>query len=162
MKLESHPEYRKYLADQALVTAVLAKFDAWVNEDERAARAWKTAVSRLSAIFAEYNRVMWQEFPFCRHCLGGCCVVDASQVTALDAIPNQYTSFTQAQMTGIGPKKGADPVQMKYPFPGVTSLKGRVAEANIRIAAENRSAAYRDAVSEVQAAYHKLVFTINP
>jgi hypothetical protein len=85
MRLTRHPEYEKYLDDQELVTAVLAILDPWLAAQGEAEQVWETAVFRLSAMFQEYNRVMWQVFPFCSSCLGGCCVAGASVVTPLDA-----------------------------------------------------------------------------
>jgi hypothetical protein len=55
--------------------------------------------------------------------------------------------------------KGADSIQMKFPFPGVTALKGRVAQDNIRIAGSNRAAVYRDTLGAIQTAYWELMFT---
>lgn len=86
-------------------------------------------------------------------------VESIGQVTALDAILKQYASYTQAQMVGVGPMKGADPIEKRFPFPGVTALKGQVAQANITIAAETRAATYRNTLAVIQEAYWKLVFT---
>lgn len=81
------------------------------------------------------------------------------QVTALDEILKQYAVYTQSQMVGVGPMKGADTIRMKFPFPGVAALKGQVAVANIRIATEDRDTAYRNTLSAVQESYWKLAFT---
>jgi hypothetical protein len=85
MNLSQHPEYEKYLADRDLVYSIQAQLAEWLEVNEEAGGALTTAVSQLVNLFQEYNRVMWQVFPFCRMCLGGCCVVDASEVTAVDA-----------------------------------------------------------------------------
>ncbi|MBC2744947.1 MAG: hypothetical protein HGJ93_18480 [Desulfosarcina sp.] len=53
------------------------------------------------------------------------------QVTQLDEILRQYSAFTAGVMPGVGPMKGIDTVRMKFPFPGVTALKGQVAEKNV-------------------------------
>jgi cobalt-zinc-cadmium efflux system outer membrane protein len=58
------------------------------------------------------------------------------QVTQLDEILRQYSAFTEAVMPGVGPMQGMDTIQMKFPFPGVTALKGQVAEKNVE--AKNR------------------------
>jgi hypothetical protein len=84
MKLDQHPEYDKYLADQAFVADVREKLTKWLDENEAAVWELETAVSSLTTLFQEYNQVMWQSFPFCQMCLGGCCVVGASEVTAVD------------------------------------------------------------------------------
>ncbi|NHZ72040.1 MAG: hypothetical protein GWP17_03020 [Aquificales bacterium] len=85
MNLTQHPEYKKYLSDQNETVAIQEKLTAWVEVNVAAGQVLKTAVSQLSTLFQEYNRVMWQEFPFCQMCLGGCCVVGASEVTPMDA-----------------------------------------------------------------------------
>jgi hypothetical protein len=43
-------------------------------------------VEAMVSLFRAYNRVLWAQFPYCRQCRGGCCVVGASRVTAFDAI----------------------------------------------------------------------------
>jgi hypothetical protein len=43
-------------------------------------------VGSLSDMLTEYNRVLWDEFPYCRTCYGQCCVLDATRVTAFDCI----------------------------------------------------------------------------
>ncbi len=40
----------------------------------------------LSHLFQAYNRVLWEQFPYCRQCLGGCCVLDATFVGPFDAL----------------------------------------------------------------------------
>lgn len=85
MILSQHPEYEKYVADRAFTEAVWVELALWVEEHEAESQQLKTAVSRLIALGKQYNQIMWQAFPFCRMCLGGCCVVGASEVTAMDA-----------------------------------------------------------------------------
>ncbi|UCF91225.1 MAG: TolC family protein [Desulfobacterales bacterium] len=81
-----------------------------------------------------------------------------SQVAALDEILRQYTAFTEALMTGIGPMKGQDPVQMKFPFPGVLSLKGEIAGQEARAAREELELARREAVTAGRKTYWNLLF----
>jgi hypothetical protein len=40
----------------------------------------------LARLFHEYNHVLWERFPYCRRCVGGCCVLDATHVGTFDAI----------------------------------------------------------------------------
>jgi cobalt-zinc-cadmium efflux system outer membrane protein len=54
------------------------------------------------------------------------------QVTQMDEILRQYSAFTESVMAGVGPMRGSDNIGMKFPFPGVTALKGQVAEKNVR------------------------------
>lgn len=81
-----------------------------------------------------------------------------SQVSNLDEILRQYTAFTEGQMTGIGPMKGRDPVQMKFPFPGVLSLKGEIAGQEARAAWEGLEMARREAITAARKAYWNLLF----
>jgi hypothetical protein len=85
MNLSQHPEYEKYLSDREFIQTIQAQLTEWLEGSEEADSALTTAVSQLVSLFQEYNQVMWQEFPFCQMCLGGCCVVGASEVTPVDA-----------------------------------------------------------------------------
>jgi len=85
MNLTQHPEYKKYLEDKEFTAAIQAASTLWLAENETAGLALKTAVSQLIVLFQEYNKVMWIEHPFCQMCLGGCCVVGASEVAPIDA-----------------------------------------------------------------------------
>jgi len=83
-----------------------------------------------------------------------------SQVAALDEILRKYTAFTEDLMVGVGPMKGKEPMQTKFPFPGVLSLKGQV--VNMQVAAERESleVARRDAVTQIRMAYWNLIYAI--
>ncbi|MGD9877020.1 TolC family protein [Desulfococcus sp.] len=81
-----------------------------------------------------------------------------SQVAELDAVLEQYTAFTEGLMTGVGPMKGKDSVRMKFPFPGVTALKGEVVDASVRAAAESLEIARRDALTNARKTYWNLLY----
>lgn len=81
-----------------------------------------------------------------------------SQVANLDEILRQYTAFTEGLMTGIGPMKGRDPVEMKFPFPGVMSLKGEIAGQEARAAWEGLEMARREAITAARKAFWNLLF----
>jgi outer membrane protein TolC len=81
-----------------------------------------------------------------------------SQVANLDEILRRYTAFTEGLMTGIGPMKGRDPVQMKFPFPGVLSLKGEIVGQEARAAWEGLEMARREAITAARKAYWNFVF----
>ena len=82
-----------------------------------------------------------------------------SQVQNLDEILRQYTAFTEGLKTGIGPMKGKDPVAMKFPFPGVLSLKGQIANQEVKAAREDLETARRDTVTAARIVYSNLLFT---
>jgi outer membrane protein, heavy metal efflux system len=81
-----------------------------------------------------------------------------SQVQNLDEILRQYTALTQRLRTGIGPMKGKDPVEMKFPFPGVLSLKGQIANQEVKTAREDLEAGRRDTVTAARIVYANLLF----
>jgi len=81
-----------------------------------------------------------------------------SQVQNLDEILRQYTALTEGLMTGIGPMKGKDPVEMKFPFPGVLSLKGQIANQEVKAAREDLATARRDTVTAARIVYSNLLF----
>jgi cobalt-zinc-cadmium efflux system outer membrane protein len=80
------------------------------------------------------------------------------QVTYLDEVLRSYSAFTDALMTGVGPMKGKDSVAPTFPFPGVMSLKGQVAEKEIEAARESLAATGRDVVSDARKIYWNLLF----
>jgi hypothetical protein len=101
MELERHPEYRAYLQDrktdrrwrQAVAEWVAAARKAEGEPIEAAAYSlrWTPGEARafvraLSQMFREYNNVLWERFPYCRQCDGGCCVVGATRYTPFDAV----------------------------------------------------------------------------
>lgn len=81
-----------------------------------------------------------------------------SQVTNLDEILRQYSVFTEGLMTGVGPMKGAEPPKTRFPFPGVTALKGQAVDQAVRAAVEELEIARRDAVTEVRKTFWNLVY----
>ena len=81
-----------------------------------------------------------------------------SQVTNLDEILRQYSVFTEGLMTGIGPMKGTEPPKTRFPFPGVTALKGQAVDQAVRAAVEELEIARRDAVTEVRKTFWNLVY----
>ena len=81
-----------------------------------------------------------------------------SQVSTLDEILRQYTAFTEGIRTGIGPMRSTDPVSAKFPFPGILSLKGQIANQEVKIAREDLETARRDAVVATRIAFWDLLF----
>ena len=80
------------------------------------------------------------------------------QVTQLDEILRQYSAFTEAVMPGVGPMQGMDAIQMKFPFPGVTALKGQVAEKNVEAEKQALDLVRRDIVARGSKAYWNLLY----
>ena len=80
------------------------------------------------------------------------------QVTQLDEILRQYSAFTEAVMPGVGPMQGMDNIQTKFPFPGVTALKGQVAEKNVEAEKQTLDLIRRDIVAQGSKAYWNLLY----
>ena len=82
-----------------------------------------------------------------------------TQVAQLDEILRQYTAFTEGVMPGVGPMAGMDnAIQMKFPFPGVTALKGQVAEKSVAAEKESLAIVRRDALTQGRKAYWNLLY----
>ena len=81
------------------------------------------------------------------------------QVTQLDEILRQYSAFTESVMAGVGPMRGSDNIQMKFPFPGVTALKGQIATKNVEAEKQTLELVRRDIVAQGSKAYWNLLYT---
>ena len=81
------------------------------------------------------------------------------QVTQLDEILRQYSAFTESVIPGVGPMTGMrDDIKMKFPFPGVTALKGQLAEKNVEIEKQTLDMVQRDVVAQGIKAYWNLLY----
>jgi hypothetical protein len=81
-----------------------------------------------------------------------------NQIWNLDEILRQYTAFTEGLMTVVGPMKGREPVEKRFPFPGVLALKGEVVTQEVKAAWETSSIALRSAVTMARKSYWDLLF----
>jgi outer membrane protein, heavy metal efflux system len=82
-----------------------------------------------------------------------------AQVTQLDEMLRQYSAFTEGVMAGVGPMRGgADAIQMTFPYPGVTALKGQVAEKNVEAAQYAFERVRRDTTAQGIKAYWNLLY----
>ncbi len=80
------------------------------------------------------------------------------QVAQVDEILRRYSAFTEGLMTGIGPMKGRDPVRMKFPFPGVRALRGRIVDREVAAARAELSRVGRETVTEARRTYWDLLY----
>ncbi|MBW1696484.1 MAG: TolC family protein [Deltaproteobacteria bacterium] len=83
-----------------------------------------------------------------------------TQVAELDEILRQYSAFTEQTMIGVGPMKGKEPMVIKFPFPGILSLKGEIVNQEVSVDRQRLEAVRRDAVTSVRKAYWNLVYMI--
>jgi outer membrane protein TolC len=81
------------------------------------------------------------------------------QVTQLDEVLRQYAAFTESVMAGVGPMRSSDTIQMKFPFPGVTALKGQVAALNVEAERQTLELVRRDIMAQGSKAYWNLRYT---
>lgn len=81
-----------------------------------------------------------------------------SQVLDLDENLKQYTAFTKALNNKTGPLKMKDSIKQGFPFPGLTSLKGRIVQQQVNIAVEKLVITQRDIITQTHKAYWDLVF----
>ncbi len=94
MEIGEHVEYGLYLRDGELARAGRTAVTRWQAEGgvvKTAVGPWTIAQARhfflaLQEMFQAYNQVLWQAFPYCRQCGGGCCVVGASDGRLLDGL----------------------------------------------------------------------------
>lgn len=96
MELAQHPQYRTYVWDRELDRRCREGVAAWRASGEpivaeklalcwtfEGAQAFARALSRLTQ---EYNRVLWEQFSYCRQCGGKCCVGYEPHVDVFDSI----------------------------------------------------------------------------
>ena len=96
MRLITHPEYRDYLQDRGTDRRYRAAVAAWRESGEpipveEYSLRWtftglQAFVDSLAHLFLDFNRVLWEQFPYCPRCAGGCCVSGATQVHPFDSI----------------------------------------------------------------------------
>ena len=81
-----------------------------------------------------------------------------NQVMALDDILKQYSAFTGGLNNQAGPLKMKESIKQKYPFPGLTSLKGRIIEQQVAALVEKMKIVERNVITETRRAYWGIVF----
>jgi len=84
-----------------------------------------------------------------------------NQAWNLDEILRQYMAFTEDLMTGIGPMKGREPVEMRFPFPGVTALKGEIVNQEVIASSESLEIARRSALTLARKSYWNLRYVLD-
>jgi outer membrane protein TolC len=80
------------------------------------------------------------------------------QVMDLDANLKQYSAFTEGINTKIGPLKMKDSIKQKYPFPGLTSLKGQIISQQVAVLVGKLDIARKNVITQTRKAYWDTVF----
>jgi hypothetical protein len=81
-----------------------------------------------------------------------------SQISSLDLIMRDYVSFTQSLSTKIGPQRNKKMVQMKFPFPGMLSLKGEIINKDAQIAKLSYENTQIKIMTMLRKTYYSLLF----
>lgn len=83
-----------------------------------------------------------------------------SQISNLDLIMRDYVSFTKDLSTLVGPQKNKDMVQMKFPFPGMLTLKGQIVSREIEIARFEFENVQIDVITSLKNLYYDLQYVL--
>lgn len=81
MKLTQHPQYQRYVWDRETDRRCRQALSAWKASGEPLtypngpSQVWtfervRRFARQLSEMVQEYNRVLWEQFPYCRHVVG--------------------------------------------------------------------------------------------
>ena len=81
-----------------------------------------------------------------------------NQVMDLDENLKQYSAFTEDLNTRVGPVKMKESISQKFPFPGLTSFKGRVIDQQVAILVEKMKIAQKNSITDIRQAYWNIVF----
>jgi len=76
-----------------------------------------------------------------------------SQVTYLDTIMRQYSSFLRSMKLGVGPTIPMDALSKRFPFPGTLELKAAIVKHAVEESRARYEATLRDLVTDVRVAY---------
>jgi len=81
-----------------------------------------------------------------------------SQVMDLDENLRQYSAFTRGLENKAGPSKMSGSNALQYPFPGLTSLKGRIIQQKVAALKEKIRIAGKNVITGTRKAYWEMVF----
>ncbi len=81
-----------------------------------------------------------------------------NQVMDLDQNLKQYSAFTEGLNNKVGPLKMKESLTQKYPYPGLTSLKGSVIQHQVGAALEKMKIKQKNIITLTRKAYWDLVF----
>jgi hypothetical protein len=96
MELTHHSEYHTYTRDREIDQRCRQALAAWKASGEPIlAEAYslrwtpestQAFMRSLSHLFQKYNRVLWEQFPYCRQCGGQCCLTHTEEAGVFDSI----------------------------------------------------------------------------
>ena len=80
------------------------------------------------------------------------------QVMALDENLKQYSAFTNDINPRAGPLKMNEAMKQKYPYPGLTSLKGGILHQAVAMAVEKMHIVQKNIITETRNAYWDMMY----
>ncbi len=81
-----------------------------------------------------------------------------SQVMNLDENLRQYSAFTKDIDNSAGPLKMNDSIQSRYPYPGVTALKGQVINTQVSILMEKMKTVQKKIITNIRISFWELIY----
>ncbi len=81
-----------------------------------------------------------------------------SQVMDLDENLKQYSAFTEGINNKVGPLKMKESMKQKFPFPGLTSLKGRIIQQQVAALMEKMTVTRKNIITDTRKAYWDMAF----
>ena len=81
-----------------------------------------------------------------------------SQVMALDDTLRQYSAFSKGLDLKAGPVKMKDSIALKYPYPGISSLKAQVIQQEVAILTLKMEQVEKQVITDTRKAFWQLVF----
>ncbi len=81
-----------------------------------------------------------------------------NQVMALDENLRQYTAFSNALNLKTGPLKMKEATRLKYPYPGISALKGQIVNLQVKILTQKLDITRNQVITDMRKAFWQLVF----
>jgi len=103
MELKQHPEHDLYREHRQQMEDYRRAVTAWLAGDRARAQV-ESLFSGLIPLLQTYNRILWQHFPYCSQCLGGCCVAGATDLKPIDYVALAFLNEalpTRPERTGL-------------------------------------------------------------
>lgn len=81
-----------------------------------------------------------------------------NQVMSLDENLRQYSAFTESLTNKVGPAKMQESIAFKYPYPGLTSLKGQIINHQAAISVQKMEIVTKEVITNIRKAYWNFVY----
>lgn len=81
-----------------------------------------------------------------------------NQIMHLDENLRQYAAFTKDLDNSVGPLKMNDSIQSRYPYPGMTALKGQVINSQVSILVEKMKIIQKNIITDIRNSFWSLIY----